>query len=196
MTDYLEAPLVADPLRRYDCVPGVAGADAIVLRAESRKRAGQVRVRATARRFNADNQTGDGLQTGLATVAEELWRRAGVGPDELDLACLYDDYPAIVLAQLADAGIAPDGDLPRFVRDTLAERRFPVNTSGGMLSCGQAGAAGGLHGLVEATRQLRGVAGARQVQGARLALVSGYGMVLYRYGAASAAAVLEAGSAR
>jgi acetyl-CoA acetyltransferase len=66
-----------------------------------------------------------------------------------------------------------------------------VNTSGGLLSAGQAGAAGGLHGLVEAVRQLRSEAGARQVPHARVAVVTGYGMLLYRYGAASAAAVLE-----
>ncbi|HUB76095.1 MAG TPA: thiolase family protein, partial [Solirubrobacteraceae bacterium] len=94
---YLEAPLVAEPLRRYDCVPGVAGADAIVLRAG----AGAVRVLATARAFNHDDQSGDGLRTALRELAPELWRRAGAGPEDLDLACVYDDYPAIVLAQLA-----------------------------------------------------------------------------------------------
>lgn len=187
MAQYLAAPLVAEPLRRYDCVPGVAGADAIVLRAEG----GAVHVRATGRSFNHDDQSGDGLQTGLRQIAPALYEQAAVAPSDLDLACLYDDYPAIVLAQLADAGIAPDDDIAGYVRSTLAERRFALNTSGGMLSCGQAGAAGGLHGLVEAVRQLRGEGGARQVAGARLALVSGYGMLLYRYGAASAAAILE-----
>jgi acetyl-CoA acetyltransferase len=67
-----------------------------------------------------------------------------------------------------------------------------VNTSGGQLSAGQAGAAGGLHGMVEAVHQLRGEAGERQVPGARTALVAGYGMVCYRYGACAGATVLEA----
>jgi acetyl-CoA acetyltransferase len=97
----------------------------------------------------------------------------------------------MVLAQLADLGFVGDGDLQRFVATTIGERKLPVNTSGGMLSAGQAGAAGGMHGLVEAVRQLRGEAAGRQVAGARLALVTGYGMILYRYGAAAAAAVLE-----
>jgi acetyl-CoA acetyltransferase len=69
---------------------------------------------------------------------------------------------------------------------------LPVNTSGGQLSAGQAGAAGGMHGLVEAVTQLRGEAGERQVRDATRALVSGYGMVEYRYGMCANAVVLEA----
>jgi acetyl-CoA acetyltransferase len=193
MAEYLTAPLVADPLRRYDCVPVVAGADALVLRSDGGGQGdrGPVRVRALVRSFNQDQQEGDGLRTGLAAVASDLWDGAGAGPADLDLACVYDDYPAMVLAQLSDLGLVPDGDLPRCARELSAGRRLPVNTSGGMLSAGQAGAAGGLHGIVEAVRQLQHRAQDRQVPGARLALVTGYGMVLYRYGAAACAAVLE-----
>jgi acetyl-CoA acetyltransferase len=98
----------------------------------------------------------------------------------------------MVLIQLAELGLARDGDLERYVQVELLEQRRAVNTSGGQLSAGQAGAAGSLHGLVEAVRQLRGAAGERQVPAARTALVTGYGMVLYRYGASAAAAMLEA----
>jgi acetyl-CoA acetyltransferase len=195
MAEYLAAPLIADPLRRYDCVPVVAGADALVLSSAGRGQAAgsPVLVRALVRSFNHDQQEGDGLRTGLAEVASELWDGAGVGPGSVDLACVYDDYPAMVLAQLADLGVIADGDLPRYTREVIAERRFPINTSGGMLSAGQAGAAGGVHGIVEAVRQLQHRAVGRQVPRARLAVVTGYGMVLYRYGAAAAAAVLERG---
>lgn len=193
MEEYLSAPLVADPLRLYDCVPPVAGADALVLAHPDRSPRGRapVRVRALRRSFNHENQAGDGLETGLAHLSADLWARAGARPEDVDLACIYDDYPAMVLAQAADLGLVPGGDLPAFARRELGERRFPVNTSGGMLSAGQAGAAGGLHGVVEGVRQLQHRAGERQVKGARLAAVSGYGMVLYRYGAAAAAAILE-----
>jgi acetyl-CoA acetyltransferase len=84
-----------------------------------------------------------------------------------------------------------DGDLRRFLHVRVDEERWPLNTSGGQLSAGQAGAAGGMHGLVEAVTQLRGEAGERQVENARTAVVSGYGMVVYRYGACANAAVLE-----
>src|SRR6266487_618308 len=75
--------------------------------------------------------------------------------------------------------------------DKIASGAMAVNTSGGQLSAGQAGAAGGMHGLVEAVTQLGGRGGERQVPDARLALVAGYGMVLYRHGACHNAALLE-----
>jgi acetyl-CoA acetyltransferase len=198
LEEYLHAPFVADPLRRFDCVPGVAGANALLVTvpelAKSTRR-GSVGIRALRASFNHDQQDGDGLQTGLAGIASGLCDEAGAAPGDFDVACVYDDYPAMVLAQLTDLGFAPDGDLRRLARITIGERKLPVNTSGGMLSAGQAGAAGGMHGLVEAVRQLRGAAGARQVPGARLALATGYGMIVYRYGAAAAAVVLEGAAA-
>jgi acetyl-CoA acetyltransferase len=187
--EYLGAPVVAGPLGRYDCVPVVSGADAVVVAAAPRSRA--VSVRAFRAVYNHDNQSGDGLELGLAEVEPGLWDDAGFGPEEVDVASVYDDYPAMALIQLSELGLVPDGDERRFL-ERLDRERFPVNTSGGQLSAGQAGAAGGLHGLVEAVAQLRGEAGARQVEGASRAVVSGYGMVLYRYGACANVAVLEA----
>jgi acetyl-CoA acetyltransferase len=187
---YLAAPMVAEPLCRYDCVPVVSGADALVVTSAARAPGG-VRIRALRALHNPDGQEGDGLRTGLAEVAGALWEAAAAGPGDVDVAWVYDDYPAMVLVQLADLGMLPDGDPARFLA-ALEEERTPLNTSGGQLSAGQAGAAGGMHGLVEAVTQLRGEGGGRQVAGARLALVTGYGMVVYRYGACAAAAVLEA----
>jgi acetyl-CoA acetyltransferase len=109
----------------------------------------------------------------------------------MDLVMVYDDYPAMALIQLADLGYVGDRGPHALLYEEIAPRKLPVNTSGGQLSAGQAGAAGGLHGIVEAVRQLRGQAIGRQVAGARLAVVAGYGMVCYRYGACSGATVLE-----
>ncbi len=67
-----------------------------------------------------------------------------------------------------------------------------VNPSGGLLCCGQAGAGGELHGFVDAVEQLMGRSGAGQIEGARRAVVTNYGMVLYRYGACAVAMLLEA----
>jgi acetyl-CoA acetyltransferase len=189
LEEYLAAPVVAAPLTRYDCVPVVSGADALVLQAGA---GAGVRVRAMTARHNHDQQDGDGLEpTGFAELAPELWAAAGVRPEDVDAAYLYDDYPVMVIAQASDLGLVSDGDLPRFLHDRLLAQGWPLNTSGGQLSAGQAGAAGGLHGLVEAVTQLRGRAGERQVADAQLALVAGYGMVLYTHGACHNAVVLE-----
>jgi acetyl-CoA acetyltransferase len=193
LDDYLNAPVVADPLCVYDCVPVVTGADAVVVgAADDRPGTPGVAIRSLALSINPDDQQGDGLRTGLADVADQLWREAGTGPDEIDVTMVYDDYPAMALIQLADLGYGGDGDMRSLIQDQIATRKIPVNTSGGQLSAGQAGAAGGLHGVVEAVHQLRGEAGERQVAGAHKALVAGYGMVCYRYGACAGATVLEA----
>jgi acetyl-CoA acetyltransferase len=141
--------------------------------------------------MNYDHQEGDGLRTGLSKVASDLWSTAKVQPEDIDLAAIYDDYPAMVMAQLNDLKLIPGSDLPRFAREKIGTRTFPVNTSGGLLSAGQAGAGGGMNGMVEAVRQLQHCAGDRQVPDAQLAVVSCYGMVMYRYGACVGAAVLE-----
>jgi acetyl-CoA acetyltransferase len=196
LDEYMAAPFVADPLTRFDCVPLVAGADALVVTAADRPPGDgrTVRVRSLVTTFNSEPQDGDGLRTGLADVARGLWEVAARAPEDVDVVSVYDDYPAMVLVQLADLGFAPGGVVRRLVAKRIAGGRLAVNTSGGQLCCGQAGAAGGMHGLVEAVRQLRGEAGERQVEGARTAVVSGYGMVAYRHGAAANAVVLEAES--
>jgi acetyl-CoA acetyltransferase len=191
LEEYLAAPVIADPLGRLDCVPIVAGADALVVTAADRARRPAVAVLALAACHNHDQQEGDGLSTGLAQASPRLWETAGIGPEAVDVVSVYDDYPAVVLVQLADLGFIPDGDVERFVFERITTRSLPVNTSGGQLSAGQAGAAGGLHGVVEAVRQLRGQAGGRQVEGAEVAAVTGYGLVAYRHGACANAAVLQ-----
>jgi acetyl-CoA acetyltransferase len=197
MDEYLAAPMVADPLSRYDCVPVVAGAQAIVLAHPDRAPPGRapVRVRAHRASFNYDNQAGDGLATGISTFAKDLWEAAGVRPDDIDVASIYDDYPSMVLAQANDLGLVTGNDLQHFARHTIGERRFPLNTFGGMLSAGQPGGpAGGLNGISEAVLQLQHRAGERQVKDARLAVATGYGMTMYRYGGTAAAAILERAS--
>jgi acetyl-CoA acetyltransferase len=194
LDEYLRAPMVADPLCRYDCVPVVAGAQAMIVTHPDRAPPGRspVRVRSIRLSFNHDNQEGDGLQTGIGTFAVELWQGAGATPDDIDVASIYDDYPTMVFAQANDLGLVPGNDLQRFSRRTIAEGRLPLNTWGGMLSAGQPGGpAGGLNGITEAVLQLQHRAGDRQVPNARLAVATGYGMTMYRYGGTAGAAVLE-----
>lgn len=196
MEEYLNGQVVSDPLTRYDCPPTCAGASALVVSTVDRCPGDRppIRIRAIGQSYNHDHQDGDGLRTGLSRIADDLWTRAGVGPDEMDLACVYDDYPAMVFAQLNDLKLIPGEDMPRFAREKLAPRTFPVNTSGGLLSAGQAGGAGSMLATVEVVRQLQHRAGGRQVESARFGVATGYGMVIYRYGASAVTAVLERGA--
>jgi len=93
--------------------------------------------------------------------------------------------------QLEGLGYAPFGGAVELIRkrDTTVRGDLPINTGGGQLSAGQAGASGGMIGVVEAVQQLRGEAGARQLP-ARRGLVAGYGMVAYGRGLSCSAAVL------
>lgn len=193
MDEYLNAPLVAPPLRRLDCVPVVAGASAMIISSDRRSGAAGTPVRVLAHRqsFNYDHQDGDGLQTGVRGLAADLWSASGVAPSDMNVVSAYDDYPAIVYAQLADLGFVPGDDIAKFARERIASRQLPVNTGGGMLSGGQAGHAGGLQGVVEVVRQLQHRGGERQVANAHLGVASGYGMILYRYCAGAGAAVLQ-----
>lgn len=192
MDDYLNAPTVAEPLHRFDCVPVVSGASAVVVSNAPRPGAAgtPVRVLAVRHSFNSDDQAGDGLETGIRGVAPDLWHAAGVAPSDMHVVSIYDDYPAMVYAQLTDLGLVPDDDIARFAREVIAPRRLPVNTGGGMLSCGQAGSGSGVHGIAETVRQLQHRGGERQVENARLGVASGYGMALYRYCACAGAVVL------
>jgi acetyl-CoA acetyltransferase len=94
--------------------------------------------------------------------------------------------------QLEDLGFCEKGQAAQFVRGhTLTtDGSFPVNTSGGQLSVGQAGAAGGFLGTTEALRQLTGAAGGTAVPEARIGLVSGFGMINYDRGLCCGAAIL------
>ncbi|HYY59924.1 MAG TPA: thiolase family protein, partial [Burkholderiales bacterium] len=104
----------------------------------------------------------------------------------------YDDYPVISVMQLEDLGFCAKGEAPAFIRDQdfTWDGSFPLNTSGGQLSVGQAGAAGGSLGLVETLRQLTRQAEGRQVKDAKLGLVSGFGMINFDRGLGSGAAIL------
>jgi acetyl-CoA acetyltransferase len=136
------------------------------------------------------------MRAGWALDRDDLYAQAGAGPADMDFVQTYDDYPVITLMQIEDLGFCAKGEGASFVRkhSFTHDGSFPLNTSGGQLSVGQAGAAGGFLGMVEAIRQLTGRAGARQVQNAKrgplLGLVSGFGMINFDRGLGSGAAVL------
>lgn len=195
LEEYLAARPIAEPLHLFDCVMPCAGAEAfLVLSVERAKSLGipHARLLGTIERHNAFSSDPVQMRAGWALEREELYRQAGVVPGDIDFVETYDDYPVISLMQLEDLGFCGKGEGPAFVRGRRFtwDGDFPLNTSGGQLSVGQAGAAGGFLGMVEALRQLTGQAQGRQVGGAKLGLVSGFGMINYDRGLGSGAAIL------
>jgi acetyl-CoA acetyltransferase len=181
---YLDARPISDPIHLFDCVMPCAGAEAfLVMREERAKDLGlaHVLVRGAIERHNAYADDPVLLRGGWRVDRDDLYAQAGVGVDAIDFVQTYDDYPVVVMLQFEDLGFCEKGEGPSFVRTrTLTfDGDFPNNTSGGQLSAGQAGCAGGFLGMTEAIRQLTGEAGERAVADARLGLVSGFGMVTY-----------------
>lgn len=195
MDAYLSAKQIADPLRLYDCVMPCVGGDAIVLASEktaSRLQGPALRIRAAEEIHNYPANDPYGVPGGWSGLADRLYERAGVDPKQLQFAQLYDDYPVMAFVQMEGLGLCPPGRAHEFLRKTDITTRgvLPINTGGGQLSAGQAGASGGMIGVYEAAAQLLGRAGERQLD-CRLGLVSGYGMVAYGRGLCSSAAILE-----
>lgn len=197
MADYLNARPIAEPIHLFDCVMPCAGADAFLVMSEARA-AGlglrHARIRGAIERHNAYHDDPIFTRGGWAMDADDLWDQSGARPTDMAFVQAYDDYPVIVMMHLEGLGFCGIGEGPALVRaNTFThDGSLPVNTSGGQLSVGQAGAAGGFLGVVEAIRQLTGVAGGRQIADARLGVVSGFGMVTYDRCLCTGAVVMEA----
>ena len=195
--DYVNAKAVVEPLHLYDCVMPCAGAEGFfVMTADRAKQLGlpSCRLLAAEERFNVLADDPVQLRGGWSLFADALYNTAGRGPADIDVMQTYDDYPVIVMQQLEGFGFCAQGEAKTFVADT--DLRFdgdglPHNTGGGQLSGGQAGAAGGLLGIVEGIRQVCGLAGERQVTSASNALIGGYGMVNYDRCVCSSGAILH-----
>jgi acetyl-CoA acetyltransferase len=180
LDDDLASKAVAEPLRALDCCMVSDGAAAVlVLSAERAARLDRstVGVLAQAQAHSLQTMGNDTHfdQLPAARSAPRLFERAGLKPSDVDLALLYDCFTIVVLMQLEDYGFCARGEAGSFVQDggIAPGGRLPVNTSGGLLAeC----YGGGMMHVIEAVRQLRGEAGARQVADAGVALVSGHGL--------------------
>jgi len=197
LEEYLNARPIADPLKLFDCVMPCAGAEGFLVMPAQKARSLElpfVRILGTIERHNAFPDDPIQIRGGWALDRDDLYAQAGVGPADMDFVELYDDYPVINVMQLEDLGFCQKGAGADFVRRNSFTVRgtLPLNTAGGQLSVGQAGAAGGYLGLVEAVRQLTGRTLCAKVDNARLGLVSGFGMVNYDRGLCSGAAILGA----
>ena len=145
-----------------------AGAEAFLVMSVERARdlgLAHVLLRGAIERHNAYADDPVMVRGGWRMDRDELYAMAGAKPGDMDFVQTYDDYPVIVMMQFEDLGFCDKGDGPAFVRAHRFtwDGSFPNNTSGGQLSAGQAGAAGGFLGMTEAIRQLTGQAAGHAV---------------------------------
>jgi acetyl-CoA acetyltransferase len=196
--DVRASPVVAHPLHLLDICATSDGGAAVVLTSMdfARRRAeasSPVRVRAvstvTPRFPNAviempNFATDSAVAAAPAdltfrdSIAHAAYEEAGIGPDELSLAEVYDLSTALELDWYENIGLCKEGEAERLLRDgdTTIGGRIPVNPSGGLACFGEAVPAQAIAQVCEVTWQLRGQAGDRQVEGARCGITVNQGL--------------------
>lgn len=183
--DVLNSRWIAEPLHLLDCCLVTDGGGAVVVASASRathtrKAPIWILGHGEAHTHNTIANMPD-LATHRAALAsgQAAFAMAGLTPAEIDVAEIYDSFTITVILTLEALGFCGRGEGGSFVsgQRTAPGGPFPMNTNGGGLSYCHPGMYG-IFLLIEATRQLRGECGPRQVEGARLALAHGTGGVL------------------
>jgi acetyl-CoA acetyltransferase len=181
LEDYDGAPLIADPYQLYDCCLETDGAAAVLLTTSERARhlSGRsvaLAAIAVARPESPDDLTNrpNWFQIGLSDAAPRAFAEAGLAPEDMDAAMIYDCFTFEVLHQLEEAGFCPAGESGPFVMagHIGLDGKLPVNPHGGLMAEGHLN---GLNHVIEAVRQLRGEAGRRQLPNLRHIAVTGWG---------------------
>lgn len=182
--DVLSARMVSDPLTKADCCLVTDGGAAIVLTRTDRARdLRQPLVPVLGSGIAVSHRQIASMPSLSETAAKHsgaaAMAQAGVRPDDIDHVMVYDAFTICTLMFLEDLGFCPKGEGGAFVSSGAIAPggSLPVNTNGGGLSCNHPGMYG-LFTLIEAVLQLRGQAGARQVDGAEIALAHANGGVL------------------
>ncbi|MBN9889334.1 thiolase C-terminal domain-containing protein [Salipiger abyssi] len=183
--DVLESKPISDPLNMLDCclISDAGGAFVVTTPERAADMSGKpVYLAGIGELHTHEHLTSAPSLTdyGAEHTAKVAYDMAGLGPQDMDLAMLYDCFSIVPIIELEELGLAPRGEGGAFFAEGHAAvgGKLPVNTHGGMLSHAHAGAVGGLMDIVEAVRQLRGEAGERQVAGAEAAVVHNEGGIL------------------
>ncbi|MCK6551487.1 lipid-transfer protein [Myxococcota bacterium] len=185
--DVLAAPEVFDPLTRLQCCPPTCGAAAVVLAsadfAAKHGHTSPVYIAAQSMKTDFGSSFGDSMikMVGFdmsAAAAKETYERAGLGPEDVDVVELHDCFTANELLTYEALGLAKEGEAEKLIwdGDNTFGGKWVTNPSGGLLSKGHPLGATGVAQCVELVWQLRGTAGARQVEGAKVALQHNLGL--------------------
>ncbi len=184
--DVISSRIIAEPLTKYDCsIISDGGAAFIVTTEDKAKELGIENDLAYllgmgqgySHQYMTTLENLDQIYNAINRSGQKAFQTAGLGVSDVDLAYLYDCFTITVLLELEGLGFVPKGEGGSFALEGRMEigKDLPVNTHGGLLSQAHLGA---MHHVVEATLQLRGDAGPRQVGDAEVALVHGNGGIV------------------
>ncbi|GAA4803566.1 lipid-transfer protein [Tomitella cavernea] len=163
--DHQASRMIADPIRLLDCCQESDGGQALVIVSAERARdlphppaiiSGAAQG-VGPQQISMSSYYRDDIDDmpEVRLVAEQLWSQAGIGPDDIDAAILYDAFTPMVLLQLEQYGFCGTGEAKDFIADGNLELdgRLPINTNGGQLGEGYIH---GVNGIAEAVRMIRG----------------------------------------
>lgn len=175
----MKSSVVASPLKLLDCSPITDGAAAVIL--SNYKKNKSVSIIASAAATDTLGIAGrDDLTSLKSTVlaAKKAYQQAGVAPSQIDVAEVHDCFTIAEIIAMDDLGFFPRGKSAEFIRrkkTTLGYGHPVVNTSGGLKAAGHPVGATGVKQIVEIYRQLKGVAGKKQVKNAKTGLTHNVG---------------------
>jgi acetyl-CoA acetyltransferase len=195
--DVLAARMISDPLTLFMCCGRGDGAAAVVLMDEDTARqytSNPVFVAANVMTSGAYDDAMDFVSFDADVRAgQQAYAMAGLGPEDLDIAEVHDSFAPGEIVHYEDLGFCPRGEGARYLEDGSSDvgGKIVVNTSGGLLSKGHVIGASGLSQTCEAVKQLRGAAGDRQINGARVALTHNSGGYIHNEFCAAVVSILQ-----
>ncbi len=184
--DVMDSRVIAEPLTKYDCSLISDGGAAFIVTTEDKAKElgienGLAYLLGMGQGYSHQYMTTlenlDQIYNAINLSGQKAFQTAGLGVDDVDLAYLYDCFTITVLLELEGLGFVPKGEGGSFALEGRMEigKDLPVNTHGGLLSQAHLGA---MHHVVEATLQIRGDAGPRQVENPEVAIVHGNGGIV------------------
>ena len=185
LDDVMNAEMISYPNTKLMCSVNVDGSAAAVLVSEKKaKELGMeraIKVKAsviTSDPYQERDLVMPDVNTCTRKAAKEAYEMAGVGPEDIDLVELHDCFATAEMLHYENLGLCKDGDAGRMIDEgeVALGGKVPVNVSGGLLSKGHPLGATGIANIYEVSTHLRGEAGERQVEGAKLGLTHVIGL--------------------
>ena len=188
LEEVLASPMQAPPLTRLQCCPPTCGAAAAIVCSDefAKKHNISKPIYIAAQSMYTDFASSFESKSPMkiigydmtAAAAKEVYEKSGIGPDEVNVVELHDCFTANELITYEGLGLTPEGTAEKFIEDgdNTYGGHVVTNPSGGLLSKGHPLGATGLAQCAELVWQLRGQAGVRQVEGARIALQQNIGL--------------------